>query len=199
MYAQTRSYVARPSDSRCRYWAKLVTPENCAGVRIEAVEGAEGIPAPYLRKGADIEIPIWGAIVEGEEEHHRKARGWKFAALLAVPRESKKAPGEPALIALPYGAEQKKIIKRLRPELAAGSGEHAAIMRSLIFVVGAPTDSDLEREARLLALEGGVSEGDFSYEVYAQGQGAVADWLSARGDPRGERLALAIARGWVAA
>lgn len=65
-----------PQDHRCRYWAKLVR----AGTPLplpSAVTSAGDIPAAYARRG-DEELMPGDFLFEGEENHHRNARGWSY-------------------------------------------------------------------------------------------------------------------------
>jgi len=151
-FASTRSLVLRPQDSRCRWWGKVVTPDAACGRDPAKVAGAGDIPGQYERAGADVEVPVWGAVVTGEANHHRKARGWSIAAALIIPRPSPKAEGEPMRAGIPVGAAVKRAIKATRPDLMGGSGDHAAIVRSLTYILGAAGDSDEARLARYDAL-----------------------------------------------
>lgn len=70
------NFPVGPSDHRCKYWCKIVR----AGAALpppDYVDGAGDIPGSYLRKG-DVEVFEGDLIFEGEENHHRKQRGWTW-------------------------------------------------------------------------------------------------------------------------
>lgn len=70
------SIQIKPADSRCRFWAKLLR----AGVALplpSAVECAANVPGGFARIG-DEEIFAGDFLIEGEQAHHRKMRGWDY-------------------------------------------------------------------------------------------------------------------------
>lgn len=70
------NFPVAPSDHRCKYWCKIVR----AGAPLPhpaSVDGANDIPGAYLKKG-DVEVFVGDVIFEGDENHHRKQRGWTW-------------------------------------------------------------------------------------------------------------------------
>jgi hypothetical protein len=113
-----------PCDSRCRYWAKIVR----AGENLplpSAVDGAHDIPGPYLRQGDD-ELFAGDFLVEGEEVHHRKARGWTYTCCFAKGTKD-------GCIRFTYSADIKKTMKAggLPANLLAGAGDLAGLVRMI--------------------------------------------------------------------
>lgn len=115
------SVQIKPEDSRCRYWAKIIRKDAALPLP-STVEGANDIPAPYSRKG-DEELFEGDVMIEGEEMHHRKARGWTYAITFIG------ADGEARRVR--PGSEIKATLKAngLEPALLAGSGDVAACIR----------------------------------------------------------------------
>lgn len=71
------SYTPKPSDSRCRYWAKIIRAEQSVPAPA-SVDGASSLPAEYLRSGDEVELFEGDAILEGEANSHRRNRGWSY-------------------------------------------------------------------------------------------------------------------------
>lgn len=116
------SVEVRPRDSRCRYWAKIIR----AGAPLpapSAVSGASDVPGPYLRQGEDELLP-GDVLIEGEERHHRKARGWDYWVTWCDEHGALRRITNP-------GAEHKARMKAagMAPALLIGSGEVAACIR----------------------------------------------------------------------
>jgi hypothetical protein len=65
-----------PRDSRCRYWAKIIRADDHLPLP-SAVSGANDVPGRYCRTGDD-ELGLGDVLIEGEENHHRKQRGWTY-------------------------------------------------------------------------------------------------------------------------
>lgn len=114
------SVTVKPQDSRCRYWAKVLRERDLLPVP-STVDGANSIPVPFLRKG-DEELFFGDVLIEGEENHHKKARGWFY-------RVSFMHEGE--LVRVLPSSAVKAAMKAagLAPQLLAGSGEVAACVR----------------------------------------------------------------------
>lgn len=111
-----------PCDTRCRYWAKIVRASTPLPLPA-AVEGAAQVPGAYLRNGGEELFP-GDVMIEGEEAHHRKARGWSYWVTWCAP------DGKPVRMRDP-GAEVKEKLKSsgLPPDLLSGSGGVAACIR----------------------------------------------------------------------
>lgn len=79
--AETVSYIAKPSDSRCAWWSVQLP----ADIELNSSK----IPAPYLRKGADLELKTGDMLVTSEARHHRKNRGYDVFLSVCVDGEVK--------------------------------------------------------------------------------------------------------------
>ncbi len=137
-------YTAIPSDSRCKYWCKIVRDGQVLPLP-HVVRGANDIPGEYLRKGDDIEIFPGDYILEGEQVHHVKQRGWKYnlgrlalpvAATETIDTEGNTHPGEPAkparIVWLEYGKPVKDALRAAGYKtLLGGSGDVAGMVRSI--------------------------------------------------------------------
>lgn len=116
------SVTLQPQDSRCRYWAKLITADQPLPVP-ENVQGADDVSVPYLRRG-DEELVPGDVLLTGEERHHRRNRGWSYSLLVAT------LDGE--LLEFHSGfSEQKAEMKEqgMPPHLLKGAGDIAAMIR----------------------------------------------------------------------
>jgi hypothetical protein len=71
---RTITYIAKPSDSRCSWWCVQV-PED------QQLDGTR-ISAPYLRKGADLELKSGDMLIDSEANHHRKNRGYNVVLVV---------------------------------------------------------------------------------------------------------------------
>lgn len=80
---QSVTYIPEPHDSRCRYWAKVLTCEDALPAPAD-VKGANDIPGEYLRQGEEIELFEGDCILEGEANHHSKPRGWTYSVGVVV-------------------------------------------------------------------------------------------------------------------
>ena len=111
------------TDSRCRYWtiivrsgAPLPLPEN--------IMSSRDLPSEYLRPGQEelFEGDFW---LEGEENHHRKIRGWSYK-ISWIGYDGN-------LVSMRPAGHIKKILKDggLEPQLLKGSGEVAAMVRMM--------------------------------------------------------------------
>lgn len=119
---KSASVKIKPQDSRCRYWAKIIRSGTALPIP-SAVNGANDVPVPYLRIG-DEELFEGDFLIEGEAEHHRKARGWVYNMAFIDPRTGK-------LRYVQAISERKAAAKAngLPAELLAGSGEIAGLIR----------------------------------------------------------------------
>lgn len=73
---QSVSVAIKPGDHRCKYWAKVVSAADLPNP--EAVNGANDLPGSYLRQGDNVELFEGDFLFEGEENDHRKSRGWTY-------------------------------------------------------------------------------------------------------------------------
>jgi hypothetical protein len=73
---ETVSYIAKPTDDRCAWWSMQLPAD------IEL--SGEKIQAPYLRKGADLDLKSGDMIIDSEENHYRKNRGYTVLLIVCV-------------------------------------------------------------------------------------------------------------------
>lgn len=108
-------------DRRCRYWAKVVRAGH-ALQQPSSVSAASDVPGVYLRAG-DEELFFGDVLIEGEENHHRNARGWTYWVTF-LGDDGEKHVVQPS-------SEVKAAMKAagLPSVLLAGSGEVAACIR----------------------------------------------------------------------
>jgi hypothetical protein len=125
---QSASFTAEPSDQRCRYWAKVVRADQAIPLP-SAVAGANDIPGPYIRKGDDVEVFEGDFVLEGEEVHHRKQRGWAYTVRYLRVRKD----GDLGVIATQFTFAEVKDACRAagRKDLLGGSGDCAAMIRAI--------------------------------------------------------------------
>lgn len=125
---ESRSVVCNPRNEKCRYWAKVIR----AGQPIplpEEVTGANDVPGPYIRKGDDVEIFEGDFLLEGEENHHTKKRGWTYdLRYLTISTE-----GKLRVLGSSWTNSDVKQSCRLagRKDLLGGSGDVAAMIREI--------------------------------------------------------------------
>lgn len=74
--AVSASIQIKKRDSRCRFWAKVIRAGQALPLP-SAVAGASDIPGPFAQQG-DEELFFGDVLIEGEENHHRHARGWTY-------------------------------------------------------------------------------------------------------------------------
>jgi hypothetical protein len=120
----SESVEVRPCDSRCRYWAKIVRANKTLPLPVD-VDGANDIPGAYLARG-DEELMIGDVLFEGEANHHRRTdRGWTYIVQILD------ANGDLQFVRSGQFGKQKAALKAqgLHPELLAGSGDVAAMVR----------------------------------------------------------------------
>ena len=118
------SVICKPSDSRCRYWAlkcradqALPAPQDLYGA--ESLRKA--LPQAWLK--GDTELFAGEFIFVGEENHHRKTRGWSYALWWVD------AAGN--LVGRTPNTDTKLKLKAagIDPQLLRGSGDVAAMVR----------------------------------------------------------------------
>lgn len=115
------SFPVRPRDSRCRYWAKVIR----AGQPLPApasVDGAGDVPGAYLRNGEEELFP-GDVLIEGEANHHVKARGWSYWVHTCSPT------GEQVTIRPSADVKSQLKAAGIDPRLLPGSGDVAACVR----------------------------------------------------------------------
>jgi hypothetical protein len=81
----TITYIAKPQDSRCQWWSLILSPDiQLDGRRIDA---------PFLRKGADLELNHGDMLVDSEANHHTKNRGYSVTLGIAIEDEANEKGG----------------------------------------------------------------------------------------------------------
>lgn len=147
---ETLSHVAKPNDRRCRWWQKTLTADQAVKLNPEAIADAGSIPGPYHRNGADMELPEWSVIFDGEALHHAKPRGWRWVVGFVVRDEA----GALVLTWVTSAvAGQKAVVKASgAAHLLGGSGDVANIVRCARWVLEAETSQ--ARMERIAALRG---------------------------------------------
>lgn len=132
-------FVANPSDSRCKYWCKVIHNGQMLPLP-HVIDGANDVPGPYLRQGDDVEIFYGDYVLTGEQTHHRKQRGWTYvlyrfvaAKPASVDAEGKEKPAEPARYGwIEFGKPVKDACRAAgHRELLGGSGDVAAMVRTI--------------------------------------------------------------------
>ena len=74
----TITYIAKPMDSRCA-WGSIILPDG------DLTRGLTGrIAAPFLRRGADLELPPGTMLIDSEAVHHRRDRGYRVTLGIAL-------------------------------------------------------------------------------------------------------------------
>ena len=117
-------YTAQPADYRCRFWAKIVRVD-CALPLPCNVSGANDVPGNYLPKGGSEEVFPGDFVLTGEENHHRKQRGWTYELHCYEAGE---------LVSVPFGTagEAKPWLRQQgRKDLLTGAGQIAAMIREI--------------------------------------------------------------------
>lgn len=128
--SQTVSYVAKPADSRCRWWSVRIPAGYTLRNTFSLDDEMSMRPLGFLKKGADLELEIGEAVIDSEAVHHAKARGYKVSIGIVT-----RAgivwfwPGSATKAAIKAAAtpEQWEVLKR-------GSGDVAACLRLLMAV-----------------------------------------------------------------
>ena len=119
---QSASIKIRPQDDRCKYWCKIIRAGAAIPVPAD-VAGANNVPGAFARRGDD-ELFSGDVVIEGEEKHHRHARGWMYT-IGAMGADGTVTYIEP-------NAAVKSAIKAaglIPAAMLAGSGELAACIR----------------------------------------------------------------------
>jgi hypothetical protein len=118
----TISHIIQRADGRCKGWAKKLNSRQILDLDLDKIQGANDLPGSYLKNGTDLELaPYEDFIFWGEENDHRKARGWTYR--LYYPTTKKMGW---------VGADNriKQMIKSEgHKDLMTGSGEIAGLVR----------------------------------------------------------------------
>jgi len=119
---ETLSYIANPSDSRCKWWSvKIPAAFAIADLNDKTSLRALG----FLRRGGDIELEEGDAVLDSEEMHHCKYLGYRVLIGIA-------AGGELRWIR-PNAVIKNAIKQWATPErwerLRRGNGDVAACLR----------------------------------------------------------------------
>ena len=122
---KTVTYIARPQDSRCRWWSAIIEPSMLEPRYLE-----ERAPFEYLKKGMDLELAEGVYLIDSEENHHRKQRG--YTVLLGRVFEGKVHWIAPDLRRKVYIKENGG------QDLMKGSGDVTAILRMAMWIERQP-------------------------------------------------------------
>lgn len=117
----SHSVTIKPLDRRCKYWAKIIRSGHELPLP-SAVSGANDVPCGYARNG-DEELFEGDFLLEGEENHHAKNRGWTF--WLTTVKNGKLIRG------VKYSSDRKAAMKAagLPAQYLPGSGDIAGLIR----------------------------------------------------------------------
>ena len=74
LFNKTVTYIAKPQDSRCSWWCVQV-PQG------QELDGKR-INAPFLKRGADLELKLGDMLIDSEANHHRKNRGYSVVLIV---------------------------------------------------------------------------------------------------------------------
>ena len=116
-------------DSRCRGWVMVVHAGDPLPMP-EDVHGAGDVHSTYLHQSGDVELFPGDFLLQGEENHHRKARGWSYWLITYSPQMGKHHNVE-------FDGETKSKIKAamqdgsldLNPAYLKGAGKIASMVR----------------------------------------------------------------------
>jgi hypothetical protein len=117
---QSNQIICRPQDSRCRYWAKVVRASDALPMPAD-IDGANSVPGAYIR--GDVEIFEGDYVLEGEENHHAKRRGWTYWL------RTVDATG--AIASVPFDTKAAIRASDADRALLLGSGDVAAMVRTI--------------------------------------------------------------------
>lgn len=124
----TVSYVAKPSDYRCRWWSVRIPSDY----QIDGLDNKTNlVPLGFLRPGEDIELDEDEAVLDCEQRHRHKPRlGW--VVRIGIVQDGVLVWYQPDVgvkmgIKAWASEEQWQILKR-------GSGDVAACLRLLLAI-----------------------------------------------------------------
>ena len=122
---QTISYIAKPQDSRCPWWAVRIP----ADYAIDDLGDTHSLrPLGFLAKGADLELAEGEAVLESEAVHHRRQRGYDVQIGIATNGKILwHRPGAATKAAIKAWASSEQWAT-----LSKGSGDVAACLRLLM-------------------------------------------------------------------
>ncbi len=134
-------------DRRCRAWERVIR-EGVALPAPEDVSGAADLPGAYAPDRGEEELFGLDAVLQGEENHHRRARGWTYWLHVRNPATGK-------IVTMKPTAERKAVIKAairdgriaLPLEILKGAGDIAALVRILTAIRAGLPIEDLLAEA----------------------------------------------------
>ena len=120
---ETHTVKIGPTDRRCRYWAKCIRSGDPLPLPDDVSRG--DLPGRYLRSGEE-ELAPGDAMISGEENHHRKARGWTYRITFVALDGSLTPAFEPT------GDHRAQLKAAGLPfEIMKGAGDLAACVRVL--------------------------------------------------------------------
>lgn len=124
----TVSFIAKPVDRRCQWWAVRIPAGFVRGIRLDDKTSLR--PLGFLKSGEDLELEEGEAVLTSEARHHNKARGYDVCLHVVAGGVIRKFS--------PTLDTKEKIKCLVSPEhwnvLKHGSGEVAACLRVLMFL-----------------------------------------------------------------
>lgn len=140
----TVSHIIQREDGRCRGWAKKLNAGQILKLDLDKIQGANDLPGSYLKNGIDLELtPYDDFIFWGEENDHRKARGWTYRLYY------------PALKKMGWVGADNRIKQMIKSEglkdLMTGSGEIAGLVRIAKYIsLGLDLQEKIARKNKVL-------------------------------------------------
>jgi hypothetical protein len=119
----TLSYIAAPRDNRCKWWSVQLDES------LSVDHLTSRLKSDYLCKNSDLELPLHSMLLESEEIHHRKERGYRVR--LGVVLESE---NELKLSWIRPNFAIKQHIKKTDQDLMLGTGDVAACVRIALWL-----------------------------------------------------------------
>jgi hypothetical protein len=114
------SYVAKPSDNRCQWWSAVI-PDDLSVDQL-----GTKVSLTYLRRNGDYEFPVGTMLIDSEQVHHRKSRGYNVNFGLVTSTGIKWMS--------PTLAIKKMIKEEGHMDLMAGSGDIDACWRIALYL-----------------------------------------------------------------
>lgn len=132
-FSQTVTYIAGPTDTRCKWWEAIIPDE----LDISHLE--EKAPFTYLRNGQDLELDVGTMIISSEAMHHRNDRGYSTKLGLATSK---------GMRWISPNMKIKQFIKENGSrELMKGSGDVIGVIRMALWIM---QQEDREEAFKLL-------------------------------------------------
>lgn len=143
-----------PTNGKAKSWCITIPEAELTSAGFDQYLKLGGcfnhLPGKVHRPKADLELPVWTAILRGEEVHHSKQRGWNFFVSIVAPGAD--ADLKRWEIGTPGAAHKAWIKAHGGQHLMGGSGPHAAMLRCAVWVLEAPSEAErIQRIEDLIA------------------------------------------------